>query len=267
MEKRVKVFSFTSGKGGVGKTNLIVNTAIELSRRGKKVLLIDTDMGLANVDIVLGLAPRYNLKHLFSGEKTLEEIIVNGPLGLKILPASSGIQELTHLSDQEAYGFFNAIEQFHDFDYILLDTGAGISDNVLYFNAAAKDVFVIVTPEPTSLTDSYAIIKVLNQRHKMKRFKIIANMVGSQKEGNLVFQRLNKVAGHFLNVALDYAGFVYADKLLNQAVIKQTPFVLLYPKSSLSACIRGLANQIMSQGFLDEDDEGPDFWQRVVQTG
>lgn len=265
MQKMAQVFSFTSGKGGVGKTNLIVNLGIELVRRGNRVLLVDTDLGLANVDIVMGLAPKYNIRHLFTGEKSLEEIIVDGPLGLKVLPASSGVQELSHLSQEESYGFLNAVEEFGSFDYILLDTGAGISDNVLYFNAAAQDIFVIVTPEPTSLTDGYAMIKVMNQRHRIKRFKVLINMAENSKEAQLIFQRLAKVCDHFLNVGLDYAGFIYRDKLLNQAVIKQKPFILSYPTSSISACVRQLADRIEKEGFLTKPTGNVQmFWQRMV---
>ncbi len=266
MVKPVHVFSFTSGKGGVGKTSLIVNVAVELSRRGKKVLLIDTDMGLANVDIMLGLAPKFNLRHLFTGEKTLEEIVVEGPNGLKILPASSGVgQELTKLSDEESYGFLAAVEQLGLFDYILIDTGAGISDNVLYFNAAAQDIFVIVTPEPTSLTDGYAIIKVLNQKHKVNRFKIIVNQAESATDAQAIFERLSKVTLNFLNISIDFAGFVYRDRVLNQSIIKQKPFILLYPDSSVSACIRALADRINKKGFLSPAEDGAQvFWQRLT---
>lgn len=265
MGKPVQVFSFTSGKGGVGKTNLIVNLGIELSSRGKKVLLIDTDMGLANVDIVLGIAPKYNLRHLFNGEKTLAEIAVKGPAGLTILPASSGVQELTKLSDEESYGFLNAVEEMGDYDYILLDTGAGISDNVLYFNAAAQDVFIVLTPEPTSLTDGYAIMKVLNQRNKINRFKIVVNMVENSREAMQVFQRIAKVLDHFLNVSVEYAGFVFRDKVMNQSVVKQKPFVLLYPDSAISACIRDIADRIEKQGFLAKPSGNIQiFWRRMI---
>jgi flagellar biosynthesis protein FlhG len=265
MKKPIKVVSFTSGKGGVGKTNLIVNTSLELLRRGKKVLLIDSDLGLANVDVVLGLAPKYNLHHLFSGEKTIEEIMVDGPNGLKILPASSGIQEMTNLTNEERFGFLNAVEQTGNFDYIMLDTGAGISDNVLYFNSSAQDIFVIITPEPTSLTDGYAIIKVLNTKYKINRFKIITNMVKTRLEGEQVFERLSKVASHFLNVGLDFAGFVYKDSTITQSVVKQTPFSILYPNSKSSACIRSIVDKMEKPGFLNSSAESVQmFWQKMV---
>ncbi len=263
MNEKLRVISFTSGKGGVGKTNMIVNTAIELASRGKKVLLIDTDMGLANVDIVLGLAPEFNLRHLFSGEKNLEDIIIKGPEGLNILPASSGIQSLVHLGEEEAYGFINAIKTFSDFDYIFLDTGAGISDNVLYFNSVAQDVFIVLTPEPTSLTDGYAIMKVLSQQYKIERFKILINRVDNVKQAKGIYQRIGQVTGHFLNVSLDFAGFVYDDKIINRAIMTQKPFIKEFPSSSVAACIRALVDRIDSKDFLSTGNSSS-FWEKMT---
>jgi len=179
-----QVISITSGKGGVGKTSIVANMAILLSSMGRKVLVFDADLGLANIDVMLGLSSKYNINHLLHGDCDINDIMIEGPSGIRIIPASSGIQELSVLSYEQQLAIVNALDNFNDdFDYMLIDTGAGISGNVTYFNSAAQRIIVVVTPEPTSLTDAYALIKVMRTRYNIKRFEIFVNNVLSAYEG------------------------------------------------------------------------------------
>ena len=178
MNRQPRVISISSGKGGVGKSNISVNLAIALSRAGRKTLIWDADLGLANIDILLGLTPEYNFQHVLDGKKKLSEIMLEAPGGIYILPAGSGLEELTHLSLDQKVVLGKGLEALaRNFDYILFDTGAGISSNVLYFNLVADDMILVVVPEPTSITDSYAMIKVMSQKHDRRDFKILLNFV------------------------------------------------------------------------------------------
>ena len=191
-----RVLSVTSGKGGVGKTAVVSNVAVSLARLGKKVLIIDADLGLANVDVVLGISPPYNLNHFFSGECTLAEIMVEGPHGVKILPAGSGVQQFTHLDGQLKMRLIDALDTLDEhFDVVLIDTEAGISDNVTYFNVAAQDILIVTTPEPTAITDAYALMKLLSTQYHQKRFLLAVNAIRNANEGLDVFEKLTMVSG------------------------------------------------------------------------
>ncbi len=171
--KQISTIAVTSGKGGVGKTNIVANLAISLQRQGKKVLIFDADLGLSNIDILFGMAPRYNIHHLLKGERSLEEVIVKGPEGVMVLPASSGIEELTRINEFERLRLLDEFDSFdEDVDVLLIDTSGGISSNVTFFCMAAQDIVVVITPEPTSLTDAYALIKLLYTRYQEREFKI-----------------------------------------------------------------------------------------------
>lgn len=220
------VFSVTSGKGGVGKTNMAVNLACCLAESGKRVVLFDADLGLANVDVMLGLTPPRNLFHLFHEEASLKDILCDTPYGFRILPASSGMPEMLALSTGQKLELLEAVDSLEDeVDYFIVDTGAGINDNVMYFNLAAQERLVILTPEPTSLTDAYALIKVLNLRHGVDKFKILVNMAQSMKMAKDIFIRLHMACEHFLSgVSLDLVGVVPHDPSVRAAVVKQHPF-------------------------------------------
>lgn len=231
--KTPEVLSVTSGKGGVGKTSIVVNMGILLASRGKKVLVLDADLGLANVDVMLGIAPKLTIKHVLDGQCTIEDIVLTGPSGVKIIPASSGIQELADLNHEQQISLVNALDEFDgDFDYMIIDTGAGISRNVMYFNSASQRVIVVATAEPTSITDAYALIKVLRKHYGIKRFDLIVNNVTSKFEGDHVAEKLIMVCDRFLgDVALEMLGSIPHDKSIPECIKAQKAFVGAHPNS------------------------------------
>lgn len=247
-QQAVRVLSFTSGKGGVGKSNVVVNLAYALRRRGARVMILDADLGLANVDVLLGLTPRFNIQHVLAGEKTLEDILIEGPAGIAILPASSGVQDLVHLTEGQRLQLLTELDTLDGrVDFLLIDTGAGISANVMYFNIAAHGVVVVVTPEPTSITDAYALMKVLSTKYAEKNFSIIMNTVANAREAKDAFRRLSIATERFLNVSLDYLGYVVYDETFSRAVRQQKPLMELYPYSMAARCFHQLAQVLLEQ--------------------
>ena len=250
------VITITSGKGGVGKTNLTANLGCQLRQMRRRVLILDADLGLANIDIVLGLSPDFNLSHVLRGEKSLHDILTRGPAGLRVLPASSGVAAVTDMSEAQKILLLQQLEILQEqFDFLLIDTAAGIASNVIYFNLAAQTIIVIVTPEPTSLTDAYALIKVMSQDYHQTQFKILSNDVKSEREGLEVFQKLTRVTDRFLDVSLDYVGHVLHDKRLTDAVRMQRPFSEVYPNGPAAQSLRQIARQLvaMENNLLDSD--------------
>ena len=241
-----RVICVTSGKGGVGKSNLTTNLAYALATLGRKVLILDADLNLANVDVLLGMTPKYNLHHMFTGEKSLAEVMINGPGGIRILPGSSGIMELASLSETQKLYFLSEMEELNqDLDLMLIDTAAGINENVVYFNLAAQERIVLLTPEPTSLTDAYALIKVLATRHGVKRFSILVNMAQSEREALAVFKQLSLVCDQFLgSLSLDFLGHIPYDRKLIQAVRGQRLVTTLFPEAAVSQTFFRLARQL-----------------------
>ena len=264
-----KVLAVSSGKGGVGKTNVVANLALALTRKGNRVLIFDADIGLNNIDILLGLAPHYPIGHVFNGEKTLEEILVEGPRGLKVLPASNGWQELTTLDNEKKMILLEELDRLmNDYDYLIFDTGAGISSNVTYFCSAAHETLLIATPEPTSHTDVYALIKVLFQKHNQKKFQLIINSVKSEREALEIFRRLTDVADRFLShVSLDYFGYILYDENVTRSVRQQKPMVELYPHSQMSQCILRLSEKVIeNRNHLPEEGDRPFYWKNVFEV-
>ena len=240
----IKVIAVTGGKGGVGKTNVTLNTAISLAQQGKRVMVLDADLGLANVDVLLGLRVEKNLSHVLSGECTLDEVLVEGPYGIKIAPASSGSQSMTELTPTEHAGLIRAFSELQSqIDVLIVDTAAGISDMVLSFSKASQDIMMVVCDEPTSLTDAYALIKILNKEHGVFRFKIVANMVRSMREGDELFSKLTKVTNRFLDVALELVAVIPFDENVRKSVRKQKAIVEAFPTSPAAMAIRRLAKK------------------------
>ncbi len=240
----VRVFAVSSGKGGVGKTNVSVNLGVCLNELGHHVALMDADMGLANVDVLLGLQPKYNLSHLLSGERSLEEIIVEGPGGLKVVPGSSGLQRMSELTVGEQAGVIRAFSEIgSDIDVLIVDTAAGISGSVVNFARACQEIFLVVCDEPTSMTDAYAFIKLLNRDYGVFRFQILANMVPDERQGLALYTKLCKVTDRYLDVALNYLGAIPQDDYLKKSVQRQGPVSLLYPQSKSAQAFRALARK------------------------
>lgn len=240
--KAVQVIAVTSGKGGVGKTNVSVNLAIAVAHQGKQVMLMDADLGLGNVDVLLGLQPAYNLSHVLEGHCSLEDIIVSGPSDIRLVPATSGINAMTALNMAQHAAIIRA---FGDLgfspDVLLIDTAAGIADSVVSFSKASQEIVVVVCDEPASITDAYALIKVLHREHGRHRFRILANMARSITEGRELFLKLMRVTDRFLSVSLDYMGAIPLDECVHKAVKRQRAVVEAYPRSRAALAFRKLA--------------------------
>ena len=264
-----RVLSFSSGKGGVGKTSVVTNTALAMSRLGQRVMVLDADLGLANIDVMLGLVPKNNIKHVFSGEKSLSEILVEGPGGMLILPASSGVPELANLNEVEKLFLLNEVEELGLFiDIMLIDTSAGISDNVLFFNIAAQQRVIVVTPEPTSITDAYALIKVLVQRHHVRDFSILVNWAKNGMEAQKVYRQLASVADRFLGLlSMNYIGFVPKDDAIPRSVCHQQAVLEKYPECKASKGFMDLAKNILGERYNNHVDGGIKFfWKNLLQV-
>jgi flagellar biosynthesis protein FlhG len=243
--KPVKVIAVSSGKGGVGKTNVSVNLAASLAKDGKEVLLLDADLGLANVDVLLGLNPAYDLSHVISGERSLEEVIIDGPSNVKVIPASSGVSRMANLTVAEQAGLINAFNELGNaIDIMVVDTAAGISDSVVNFCSASQEVVVVVCDEPASITDAYAFIKVMSREHKIERFQIVANMTHSTHEGRDLFDKLSKATDRFLDVMLTFMGTIPYDERLRKAVQHQRAVVEAFPRSPSALALKRIARQI-----------------------
>lgn len=264
----VRVIAVSGGKGGIGKTNVSVNLSIALAKLGRRVVLLDADLGLANVDVLLGLEADKTLADVLNGECSLMDIMVEGPEGVKIVPASSGVRSMVELGDAEHAGLIQAFSEIDDqLDVLVIDTAAGISGSVTNFVQAAQEVLVVVCDEPTSITDAYALIKVLNRDYGIFKFNIVANMVHSHDEAQKMFRKLSTVADKFLNVALRYVGEVPYDDMLRKAVKKREPVIKSYPRSKSALAFKDLANQVDSwplpkspKGYLEF------FVERLIQS-
>lgn len=238
----VRVIAVTSGKGGVGKTSITVNLAMALALNHKQVMVLDADLGLANIDVLLGLHPTYNLSHVLRGERSLEEVIVQGPAGIKVVPATSGLKKMAELVPAELAGLIRAFSEISfTLDMLLIDTAAGISDSVVTFSRAAQDIIVVVCDEPASITDAYALIKVLSRDYGVERFHILANMVSSAVEGHELFDKFSRVTSRFLDVTLDFMGAVPYDEFLRKAIQRQKALVEVFPSSKGAMAFKKLA--------------------------
>ena len=263
MKSSLRVLAVSSGKGGVGKTNIVANLACVFSKQGKKVLVVDADLGLNNIDILLGLSPKYHIGHVLSGEKNVQDIITDGPAGINLLPAGGGLQELTQLDDEKKVILMEELDQVSSgYDFLIFDTGAGISTNVTYFCSAAHEILLVATTEPTSLTDVYALIKTLHTKHTQKYFRIIINSVGSESEARLVFRNLAAVTDRFLpNVSVEYLGYVLQDPNVTKAVRQQKAFSELYPHSKVTQCIHQLVQKIADEKEpVSGEEKSTLFW-------
>lgn len=264
----VRVVAVTSGKGGVGKTNVSVNLATALSMIGRKVMIMDADLGLANVDVMLGLQPKYNLSHVISGERSLEEVIEEAPGGIKVIPAASGVQNMAELAPAEHAGLIRAFSELNtELDVLIVDTAAGIADSVVSFAKASQEVIVVVCDEPASITDAYALIKVLNRDHGLHRFRVLCNMAHTPQEGRELFAKLVKVTDHFLEeVVLDFMGAIPYDQNLRKAVKKQRPVVEVFPSTPASLAFKDAAMKVNKWPMPTAADGNLEFFvERLVR--
>lgn len=251
--KKTRVIAVTSGKGGVGKTNLSINIAIAYSKLGKKVLVLDADLGLANVNVMMGVIPKHNLYHVVRKQKEMKDIIVETPYGIQIVAGASGFSRIANLSEDERQHFVNEFTTLSDADIIIIDTSAGVGSNVLAFVGAADDAVIITTPEPTAITDAYGIIKTISVEidDLDMGIKLVVNRVSSITEAKKVAHRVVDIAGQFLNVKLDYLGFVYEDPTVQAAVRKQQPFFVVDQYGRASQCIQHIVGRLENVNFKE----------------
>ncbi len=262
-----RVVAVTSGKGGVGKTNIVGNLAIAYQRMGKRVLIFDADLGLANIDIIFGINPQHTIEDVIKGEKELSQIIVRGPEDVAIIPASSGVQELSHLTEGHKINLLNEFDILNSmFDILLIDTSAGISSNVIYFNLAAQERIVVLTPEPTSITDAYALMKVMFNQHQTKNFSLLVNMVKDENEARSVYKHLSRVAAKFMvSISIDYVGFIPWDNHLHEAVSKREPVTCCFPEAPSSHRFKELATYLLNRSNGRSNDGNIKFfWKRLI---
>lgn len=246
LKTSAKVITVTSGKGGVGKTNITVNLAIALSKLGHRVVVIDADLGLANIDVLLGAMPKYSLVDVIKNGKNVMDVLCTGPNKVKFISGGSGVEELTRLTTSELESFVKNIALLDKIaDVILIDTGAGISESVIRFVMAADDVVVITTPEPTAITDAYAVIKSIGVRNKNKSVKLIINRTETAIEAQTAMQKLNAVSKKFLEVKLQFLGYISNDPLVTKAVKQQKPFITAFPECNASKNLNEIARKIM----------------------
>lgn len=261
-----KVLCFTSGKGGVGKTSLSVNTACLLAAMGRRVVMLDADLGLANVDVMLGLAPEKNLYHLFRGAR-LEDILLETPYGFSILPAASGVEEMLDLSTGQKLELLESMDALENrIDYLIVDSGAGIDHNVIYFNIAVQERILVMTPEPTSLTDAYALIKILKIEHGVENFRVIVNMAGNHGRAKAVFARLLAACDRFLSgISLDLLGHVPTEPKVQAAIRAQKPFVKTAPDVPATGMLGEIAGKIDSLAPTRKlDGNIKFFWKKLL---
>ena len=243
---KARIITVTSGKGGVGKSNFVVNLGMSLVKRGKKVLIFDADIGMGNDDVLMGIYPKNNVLDLINGKITIDEAIIEGPYGIKLLPGGSGLNNIEDIDEIKRRIFLSKIEELEGFDYIFIDTGAGISRSVLAFIACCDEVILVTTPEPTSLTDGYSLIKAMNHFNIKNKASIVVNKVLEKEEGERTFLKFKSAVNKFLKVDVNFLGYIYEDKKLILSVRKQTPFIIEYPKCDASICIESISDKILN---------------------
>jgi flagellar biosynthesis protein FlhG len=244
--KKTRIITITSGKGGVGKTNVSVNMALAYARLGKKVVVMDADLGLANVNVMLNMIPKWNLYHVIRKQKTMKEILVETDYGISIVAGASGFSKIANLTEDERQNFIDELDTLSSADIIIIDTSAGVSSNVLDFIAAADDAVIITTPEPTAITDAYGIIKIIATEIDSLNMglKLVVNRVKSVAEAKKVADRMTNIAGQFLNLKVDYLGFIYDDAVVSQAVLRQRPFMVIDPRAKASQCVQHIVGRM-----------------------
>ena len=260
-DKKTRIITVTSGKGGVGKTNLSVNMALAFARLGKRVIVMDADLGLANVNVMLKIIPKYSLYHVINKQKTIREVLVETEYGISIVAGASGFSQIANMGENERQDFIDELDTLSFADIIIIDTSAGVSSNVLDFIAAADDAIIITTPEPTAITDAYSIIKIIAMELNTLDLglKLVVNRARSAAEAKNVSDRMTSIAGQFLNLKMDYLGFIYDDHTVATAVRQQKPFMVLDPKCKASTCVQHLVERMDKNQQLEPGGIGAMF--------
>ena len=256
-----RVIAVTSGKGGVGKTSLSVNLALQFREQGKRVVILDADFGLANVEVMLGIRPVYNLADLIFDNKSIEEIITEGPMGIGFISGGSGVQDLVNLDKDKLKKLIAKLIKLDSlYDIVIIDTGAGIADSVIEFVLSSPEVLLVVTPEPTSITDSYSLLKAVNRKkefvREQKSIRVVTNRVANKSEGEEIYDKISIVVSKFLNIDLDYLGYIPDDKRIVNAVIEQKPISLTAPDSEPAIHLRNICNRLLNLPVDEEKPEG-----------
>jgi len=256
--RKTRIITITSGKGGVGKTNVATNMAIAYAQMGKKVIVIDADLGLANVNVMMNIIPQYNLYHVMRKQKKMSEIILDTEYGIKLIAGASGFSKIANMTEEERNSFISELYTLSNADIIIIDTSAGVSKNVLGFVAAADEVVIVTTPEPTSITDAYGIIKIIATEvdNLNINLKMIVNRVATAMEGKRVADRMIQIAAQFLNLKVEYLGFIYNDPLVSQSVLRQKPFMIVDPRGKASVCLKHIVARIEKAEFIDDEGFG-----------
>ena len=251
--RNTRIIAVSSGKGGVGKTNIAINMAIAYGQLGRKVIVMDADLGLANVHVILGVIPQYTLYNLIRKQKTMREILLDTPYGIQFVAGAAGFAKIANLTEEERKVFIDEMLELGNADVIIIDTGAGVSDNVLSFIAAADDAIIVTTPEPTAITDAYGIIKIIaTEMDDLDiALKLVVNRVKSVTEGKRVATRVTGIVAQFLNLRVDYLGFVYDDPVVQTSVQRQEPFLIRDPKSKASICVRHMVGRLENLDFRE----------------
>ena len=254
-----RVITVTSGKGGVGKSSISLNLAIQMARMGKRIVVLDADFGLANIEVMLGIRPKANLADLMFRGRDLSDIITDGPEGIKFISGGSGIQELASMNKNQVMYLTKKLVELDTYaDIIIVDTGAGISDSVLEFVASGNEVLLVATPEPTSITDAYALLKALSQNSEFSKhntkIKLIANRVKSEEEGMVLYENIKNVVDKFLNLELLYLGSIPQDDQISKAVIRQKPVSISSPQSPSARALNNLAHELIPEGSTDTEE-------------
>ena len=243
-----RIIAVSSGKGGVGKTNCVANLAMYFAGINKKVLILDADLGLCNIDVLFGIRHKYNIKHVLNGMKSLKDIILEGPRGIQIIPAGSGIQELTNINNEQRHKLISTLEQYDmPVDVVLIDTGAGIADNVLFFCDCAHEIVVVTTPEPTSITDAYALIKLLSRNKVERNISVLINMARSEQEAMEAFRQIAYTVDLFLPISVNYLDYLPSDPNFRVAIRAQRAFISMFPNSSFARRLARIGEKLMER--------------------